>query len=190
MELGYLISCFGIAGIMIHLLSYPFRKDSKMLQLFYEYFHIAFALMILLLVIAIGIRIQQYGLTGKRYIIVLLTVWFIALSVSRVFTRKYFSIKFAPLFLSILLILFSFGPFGITKLPIAHQIALLKTILIKNFILVKGKVTPTHTKISSETASRIKSIVEYLVVAGGDMGSMKNWFGEVQFNSIEIELEC
>ena len=94
--------------------------------------------LIILLFIAIGLRVDDYGLTIKRYGVVILGVWLSIVSLSGIFKNE--NIKFIPISLSVLLILISFGPWGIFALSESSQSNRLISILEEHELIAEGKV--------------------------------------------------
>ncbi|WP_109831616.1 DUF4153 domain-containing protein [Reichenbachiella versicolor] len=142
---SYLISVVSVIGILAFLLIHPFgfqngngwiKKFSKV------YYYLLFPLVILLF-IAIGMRISDYGVTINRYVIVLLGVWLTLVSIY--FSINKTNIKFIPVSLAIILVLVSFGPWGMFSYSERSQVSRLMTILKENDLLEndKSKFEPT-----------------------------------------------
>jgi hypothetical protein len=138
---SYLIISFSIIGILTFLLLHPYgnqienvwiKKASK------AYYFILFPLL-LILFIAIFMRVNEYGITIKRYALLLLGIWLTIVCIYTAIGKT--NIKFIPASLALLLILISFGPWGIFAVSERSQVNRLKTILEQSKILVGNKVT-------------------------------------------------
>jgi hypothetical protein len=137
---SYLIISFSIIGILTFLLLHPYgnikeniwiKKTSK------AYYFILFPLL-LILFIAIFIRVNEYGITIKRYIILLLGIWLTIVCIYTAIGKT--NIKFIPASLTLILILISFGPWGMFSISERSQVNRLKNILEQSKILVGNKV--------------------------------------------------
>lgn len=74
---SYLVLCFSIAGILSLLLIEPLREhpEQKWINTYFRYFYRALVPLLILLFVAIGIRIWEYGFTVPRYYVFLLAIW-------------------------------------------------------------------------------------------------------------------
>lgn len=132
---AYLIIGMAIWGILTILLLYPYRDNDKepwIGNFSRIYFFLLFPLVVVLF-IAIGIRIDDYGITINKYLIVLLGAW---LTVTCFYFKLGFkSIKFIPLSLACILLFSSFGPWGIFSVSERSQYRRLKAILRNHHLL-------------------------------------------------------
>ncbi len=164
-QLAYMITGFGGVGVIIYLLGWPIReKGTRLLTFLYKHFFKMLILPVLLLAIGIGTRISEYGITEDRYIIALATVWFAILCALYAFQAR--PLKWMPLSLLILFAVAVSGPWGAVPVSTYSQAARLESLLVKNKILVDGKIVPATSKIAFEDEKSISSIVEYLVYGG------------------------
>lgn len=136
----YLIIAISVLGIFTNLLLFPYQKEKEggWIKGFYKAFYYLLIPLTVLLFIAIGIRIQDYGLTVNRYIIVLMGIWLGAISLYFILGFK--SIKTVPISLAIAMILASFGPWGMFSWSERNQVKRLETILTESGILENGKI--------------------------------------------------
>ena len=138
---AYLISGISILGIITFLLVYPYSqsKENAWIKIFTKnYFYILFPLIILLF-IAIWLRINSYGTTINRYVIVVLGVWLSM--VSFYFSIRKTNIKFIPISLSIILILILFGPWSMFSISEKSQVNRFKKILVDHSILMNDSIS-------------------------------------------------
>lgn len=191
---SYLIICVSILGILTFLLLHPYgnqdgngwiKKSSK------GYYLMLFPLLVILF-IAIFMRVGDYGITINRYVILFLGVW---LSVVCLYTALgKVNIKFIPTSLACLLIIVSFGPWGLYSYSEKSQVNRLKNILQKAGILENNKVKneiywlkdslpnlcsniplKNESKLNDSLVSEVKSILEYLDGHHG-FSSIKEWY--------------
>ncbi len=179
---SYMISCVSILGILNVLLFYPygFLKDNKWINKFNRSFYFILFPLIAILFIAIGLRIEDYGITTNRYIIVLLGIWLTI--VSGYFSSNKRNIKFIPMSLALILGLTSFGPWSMFSVSEKSQVNRLLSILNNNNLIQNEKIVNeviwetdslpntfhsntinTNENILTDSLhNEIKSIIEYL----------------------------
>lgn len=153
---SYLVACVAVLGILTLLLIYPYGsvKGNGWIKSFSRIYYMILYPLIALLFIAIGMRVADYGVTINRYVIVLLGVWLTIVCVY--FTVGKTNIKFIPISLTIILILVSFGYWGMFSLSERSQVNRLKKILEENNIL------SSQGKIQHEATWAADSINSYL----------------------------
>jgi len=137
---SYLVSCVAVLGILTLLLIHPYSNLSDnawIRKLSRIYYFVLFPLVVLLF-IAVGMRIADYGITINRYIIVLLGIWLTI--VCSYFALGRTNIKFIPVSLAIIMMLASFGYWGMFSVSERSQVNRLKGILEQYKILQNGKV--------------------------------------------------
>lgn len=137
---SYLISGISILGFFNILLMYPYGriKGNEWIQKFSKFFYFILIPLIVVLFIAINIRISDYGITVKRYAIISLGIWISLVSIY--FILKKDNIKFIPISLSIILLITSFGPWGMFSISENSQVQRLESILANHNILIDGKI--------------------------------------------------
>jgi hypothetical protein len=191
---SYLIICVSVLGILTFLLLHPYgnqdgnswiKKSSK------GYYFMLFPLLIILF-IAIFMRVGDYGITINRYVILFLGVWLFIVFLYTAFGKT--NIKFIPSSLACLLIIVSFGPWGMFSFSEKSQVNRLKNILETAGILENSKVKnetywikdsipnlysdnefENQSKLNDSLASEVKSILEYLDSHHG-FSSIKEWY--------------
>lgn len=136
----YLIIAISVLGIFTNLLLFPYQKEKEggWIKGFYKAFYYLLIPLTVLLFIAIGIRIQDYGLTVNRYIIVLMGIWLGLISLYFILGFK--NIKTIPISLAVAMILASFGPWGMFSWSERHQVHRLESILTESGILENRKI--------------------------------------------------
>ena len=191
---SYLIICVSVLGILTFLLLHPYgnqdgnswiKKSSK------GYYFMLFPLLIILF-IAIFMRVGDYGITINRYVILFLGVWLFIVFLYTALGKT--NIKFIPSSLACLLIIVSFGPWGMFSFSEKSQVNRLKNILETAGILENSKVKnetywikdsipnlysdnefENESKLNDSLASEVKSILEYLDSHHG-FSSIKEWY--------------
>lgn len=190
---SYMIIAISVLGIFTNLLLFPIQdqKETGWIKTFYKAFYFLLLPLVVLLFLAIGIRIGDYGLTVNRYIITLMGIWLSFISIYFILGFK--NIKTIPISLCIAMILSSFGPWGMFSMSERNQLDRLESLLTKAEILQenkiqnevkwtvdeKGKILPIGTKssknLSQADLDEINSIIQYLDSYHG-MSSVLPWF--------------
>jgi hypothetical protein len=172
-KISYLVINFGGLGIITYLLNYPFSKVSKISAFFHNTFFKIILVPIILFAIAISTRVYEFGLTEKRYIVILLLIWFVLSTLFTLFNKDEKELKFILLSIVILLIASSFGI--AEQLSTWSQTKRLEKVLVKNNILINGKIHKFQGNLDNETLINISSIVDYLI-ANNKRDKIKSWF--------------
>ncbi|MCH7549944.1 MAG: DUF4153 domain-containing protein, partial [Candidatus Krumholzibacteriota bacterium] len=81
--IGYLVSSVAVVGILAHLLVHPVRDESgsQWVRTYSRWYYVTMVPAIAMLLLAVGKRIDQYGVTEKRYLLAVLAVWLAGISV-------------------------------------------------------------------------------------------------------------
>ncbi|MCK4661487.1 MAG: DUF4153 domain-containing protein [Bacteroidales bacterium] len=178
---SYLISCVSVLGIFTFLLIHPYKflKENSWIKNFSKIYYFILFPLIIILFIAIGMRIDDYGVTINRYVIVLLGIWLTIICFY--FSIGKTNIKFIPKSLAIILLLMIFGPWGMFSVSENSQTNRLINILEKNSILTDSKINNevfwnidslpnfysqkeniNENLLDDSTHNEIKSILDYL----------------------------
>jgi hypothetical protein len=192
---SYMIIAISVLGIFTNLLLFPIQdqKESTWIKTFYKAFYFLLFPLIVLLFLAIGIRIQDYGLTVNRYIILLMGIWL-------TFIVSYFifgpgKIKTIPISLAAFMIIGSFGPWGMFSLSQSNQLDRLEKILKKESILQNDKIqhevmwafsdkgiikaagSKKTNQLNKDDLNVVNSIIQYLENYHG-LNSILHWFDQ------------
>ncbi len=183
-HLAYMITGFAGAGVITYLVAHPFRNEgSPQLKLFYKIFFPALLIPVGFHFYAIWERISAYGITEQRYLILISAIWFLFMAV--IFSIKKAPIKLIPASLAILMAVASFGPWGGVSLSGYSQFSRLEMLLVKNDLLVDGKVVKSEGEIPFDDRLNISSILDYLCRSDRD-AMIEPWFNADN----EEEWEC
>jgi hypothetical protein len=166
---SYLVLAFAVAGILSLLLIHPIRYEAnnKWILAFSRFYYLAICPLIILLFLAIERRINDYGITEERYIVLGLACWLAFISLYFIFSKSK-NIKTIPVSLCLISLLISFGPWGAFSVSFNSQNKRLKHFLQANAMLSGDqKIIPAKGPLHNDDGSQISSIVEYLVNAHG-----------------------
>ena len=173
---SYLVVGFSILGVLALLLVHPIRnrEGNKWIHVFSKWFYGALYPLVILLFVAIGVRIDEYGITEKRYFIIVLAIWLAGVSTYFLFSKKA-NIKYIPITLCAIALACSFGPWSAFNIAQNSQMHILEKVLVKNNILKDGKIDTKHKPVADSVAQQITSIVRYFDEMHG-FNSFKPWF--------------
>jgi hypothetical protein len=192
---SYLIACVAVLGILTLLLIHPYGNlpGNTWIRKFSKAYYFILIPLVILLFIAIGMRVGDYGITINRYVILLLGVWLTLVCIY--FATGRTNIKFIPVSLAIILLSVSFGYWGLFSVSERSQVARLKSILEENKILFDEKIQreviwisdslPSLFPVQKENVNEkilidsvhneVKSILDYLDDHHG-FSAIREWF--------------
>lgn len=192
---SYLIACVAVLGILTILLIYPYGSLSgnTWIKKFSKWYYFILFPLVILLFIAIGMRVADYGITINRYCIILLGVWLTIVCIYFAIGRT--NIKFIPVSLAVILIIVSFGYWGIFSVSERSQVNRLKAILTESKILQHEKIKDevmwrrdsipalyattaedvNESLLSDSLHNEVKSILDYLDDHHG-FSSIRDWY--------------
>ncbi|MDX1576487.1 MAG: DUF4153 domain-containing protein, partial [Kiloniellales bacterium] len=174
-EVAVLIMGYAGFGVAAHLIAYPLRATGPWhVRTFHRWFYPALIVPAGLLALAIGVRVEAYGVTEDRYLVMAFAAWLLLLAPFMTLRPKT-GLKAVPLSLAVLLALGSFGPWGAESLSLTSQMDRLATILTRTGILQAGRIVPAEEGVAREDAKQISSIVTYLRDSGKEQ-ALAPWF--------------
>ncbi|HVZ49659.1 MAG TPA: DUF4153 domain-containing protein [Gemmatimonadaceae bacterium] len=178
--IGNLVSSVAGAGILSWLLVHPLEGDDEhaWVKTFTRGFYLAMMPAIVMLWLAIWKRVQQYGITERRYFLVVLSVWFAGVAAYYTLTRSR-NIKLVPVTLCAVALLSFAGPWGAYGVSLASQRARLSAVLTANGLLVDGVLRPSSRPVPAADVREISEGFRYLLQAHGT-SAVRPWVaGEV-----------
>lgn len=160
-----LILGYAVFGILSVLLVFPIRgqEENKWIKTYARSFYLLMLPLLILLFLAIGTRIFNYGITPSRYFLILLSLWLLFITLYFLYSKKQ-NIKLIPISLSIFALLSIYGPQSAFSISKYSQ----RNILIQFFkqynSFTDGRFIPVHTKkIKSKDGGRAISALDYLL---------------------------
>lgn len=173
-----LILGFVATGIAAMLMVHPIkqRPEHSWLQTASRWFMFAIIPLAVMLTLAVGQRVTDYGITEGRYLGFAVVVWMLLLAAYFIFSNRK-SILFIPLTLGAAVWMISVGPWGMFAVSEASQVGRLKALLTEQNILVDGTVRSEHGPVNSEAAREINALISYLSEYHG-FGAIQPWFRE------------
>jgi hypothetical protein len=174
--IGWLVSSVAAAGILSLLLLHPVeeKEEDRWVQTYARGFYVALIPSIAMLLMAIWKRIEQYGVTERRYFLVALSLWLTGIAVFFILRRRG-SIKVIPASLGLLTFLTIAGPWGAYAVSERSQVARLEEILTRNDMMSDGRVRAAENEVSFEDRREISAVIRYLTETHGVAG-IEPWF--------------
>ncbi|MBF0913432.1 DUF4153 domain-containing protein [Candidatus Gracilibacteria bacterium] len=113
---SWLVMLFSLFGYFIYIISYVYEEKITIVKIFRKYFPFVVFPQLFILFYAIFLRINQYGLTINRYLVVIFGIWLSVLTIYFVFSRKKY-LAFISVSLFLFTLIFSVGPWSVYNLP-------------------------------------------------------------------------
>lgn len=176
--IGYLVSGVAGVGILSWLLVHPLeeRAEHAWVKTFTRGFWIALLPAIVMLWLAIWQRVDQYGITERRYFLLVLSLWLAGIALYYTFSRSR-SIKVIPATLCAVAILGLAGPWGAYSVSRWSQTRRLDGAFARNGMLADGTLQPATRAVSDSDATAIRSGLRYLLETHG-RASLDRWLND------------
>jgi uncharacterized protein DUF4153 len=185
--IGYLVSSVATVGILAWLLVRPLEgmTEYRWVRTYTRGFYVALLPAIVMLWLAIGKRVAQYGVTERRYFMIVLSLWWAGIAVYYTLGRSR-SIKVIPATLCLLALLTFAGPWGAYRVSLASQRHRLDGLVARYGLRV---VTTTATVRDVPFADRkeIAATVRYLVERHDRQGVAARFGGTASLASSAVE---
>lgn len=174
---GYPVMGVAITGMLAYLLVYPMRDrtENAWISTYARYFTWSLFPLIGLMAVAIGTRISDYGITERRYLAAIATVWLLGSALYSAIRRERADIRAIPISLCIVAVLSAFGPWGATSVSRNQQLSRLRDLLVRGGVMVDGVMSGEDRSIDFEQQKEISNIVEYLHDYHG-LSSIRSWY--------------
>jgi hypothetical protein len=174
--IGYLVSALAALGILALLLVHPERErsDQRWIEVYARWFYVGLFPSIVMLLLAIWKRIDQYGVTEHRYLLTVLALWLAGIALFYSVTRSR-NIRVIPTTLALLAFLTFVGPWSAYAVSRASQRERLEGLLERSGVLVDGIARAATTEVPAEDREQMTAVLWYLVERHGT-GSIDPWF--------------
>lgn len=158
-----MILIFSLVGIGTHFFIYPRTQIIQWLKIYTKIFYSILIPQVIVLFIATWMRIDQYGITEKRYLLVLFGVWLLGTALYFLFSKKK-DIRWISITLFFITFFSSFGPWGAFAVSEQSQFNRLENLLTQNNLLLNQKIQKATDpeKISFEDRKEISATIRYL----------------------------
>lgn len=167
-QIGYLVSSVAVAGIFSLLLLYPLavRPDVRWVRIYARLYHLLLVPAVVMLLMAIGQRIGQYGVTEARYLLTVMALWLAGIVVVGVFRSRPF-LKVIPASLAIVALVTALGPLSAAQMSRRSQLGRLDSLLGGHERLVAGRIVASTATVARQDSQEIGSILNYLFKSHG-----------------------
>lgn len=156
-----LVMGYAVYGMLSLLLVHPIRFDegNQWMRTYARVFYILLVPLIVLLGVAIGVRIDQYGVTESRYFIVLIGLWLVGVTLYFLLSHLK-NIKVIPVTLSIALLLATWGPQSAPAVSMRSQTKRLVDFFKQHQAYENEKIIPLKNPTTSDEAD---ALLRYLL---------------------------
>ncbi|NNG16292.1 MAG: DUF4153 domain-containing protein, partial [Gemmatimonadales bacterium] len=174
--IGYLVSSVATVGMLSLLLLHPIQEQEENLwvQTYGRWFYVALFPSIIMLLLAVGKRVDQYGFTERRYFLVVLAAWLFGIALYYTIRRSK-NIKVIPASLFVVAVLTAFGPWSAYRVSQRSQTDRLAGHLGRAGMLQDGILRPATGEVSFEDRREIGEILTYLIWTHGSR-TIAPWF--------------
>lgn len=182
---GYLVSSLAVAGIFSLLVVHPERiaRERSWIDRYALWFWIAIVPAAVMVLLALWQRIEQYGITERRYLLGVLAVWLGVVALHRAITRTR-DIKAIPLTLTVIGAVTFVGPWSAYAVAERSQAARIERILAARGVLVDGRVGPETVEIPYDEWKQVEEAVGYLIDNHG-VSAVEGWYGGAGFGAAD-----
>jgi hypothetical protein len=175
--IGYLVSSVATVGILSLLLVHPIREreGNRWVSTYARWFYVALLPSIVMLLVAIGKRIRQYGITEDRYFVAVLALWLAGIALLYI-ARRNTGIRIIPATLCVLAFVTAFGPQGAYSVSLHSQQSRLSTLLAQAGIVRGGRANPTGD-VPFDVRREMSATLAYLIESHG-LSSLRRVLGD------------
>jgi hypothetical protein len=152
---------YAVYGILSILLVYPIRYDegNRWISTFSKWFYLLLIPLIVVLALAVWQRVDQYGITESRYVLIALSLWLAGITIYFLTDRQQ-NIRVIPMSLCIVALLAVIGPQSASSLSARSQVNRLIDYFESRGAWVNNKFVPITT---SEPTGEGAAMVRFLV---------------------------
>jgi len=162
--IGWLVSGVAVAGLLSVILLSPLHGSEgyRWVGIYLRIFQILMLPSLVMLILAVSKRINQYGLTELRYILLILSGWLAVILIAGLLTKR-ISVRLIPLSLGLLAFVLSIGPLGAGSMSLRSQSHRLEEELMAAGVLSDGHFVPAQSDSMPTGTSNIIHSIQYLV---------------------------
>jgi hypothetical protein len=166
--IGYLVSSVSAAGTLALLLVHPVRQraDSRWVDAYGRWFYVALLPSIGMLLMAIWLRVHQYGFTENRYFLTVLAVWLLGVALYYGITGSR-NIRVIPSSLAALALVTFLGPWAAYPVAQSSQVRRLRDLLTRAGVLRDSVILRSTRDVSFEERRAMSGVVRYLIDTHG-----------------------
>ncbi len=162
------VLALGVIGVLATLLIAPLRDDNdhRWAGVFIRWFHRLLLPLAVLLMVSIGVRIHEHGVTESRYFVTILAGWLFVTAFIYGWTRRR-TILWIPVSLGVLCVLASLGPWSASSISGRSQMTRVLIAFKELQILHDGRLIPKPQTIPAKTYENLNSKIRYIIETHG-----------------------
>jgi len=158
--IGWMVTGFVIVGAATWLILYPpFMRDKPLVKLFRRLWFWLTLVPLALFFFALSVRLDAYGLTPERMLLLGGGIWALALAAIFLFRRG--DIRVIPALAGAILLGLSVGPWNFANLPLQQQLFRLDMLVMSAG--ADQTLTAPRSNWSGEEIAEARGIIDYLV---------------------------
>jgi hypothetical protein len=162
--IGWLVSSVGAAGLASLALLHPLTLEGrqKWIAVYARLYFVLLLPAVTMLLLSVGKRIGQYGITEARYLLTVLALWLGAVALLGALGRLK-SLRPLPLSLCLIALAASAGPWGAFSVSRHSQLVRLEALLEAGGMLAEGRFAPAAAPVDAEARRELSAVLYYLV---------------------------
>ncbi len=157
-----LVLWYAVIGILSLLLLHPLREriGTQWIKTFSKWYYLTLVPLVAMLLLAIFQRISDYGITENRFFALALAIGLTVVMLYFVISKRK-DIRIIPIVLCCLAFLSAHGPVSAFSVSRSSQQNRLEALLVKNGMMIEGKLCPPETEPSLDDRREMSSIVRH-----------------------------
>lgn len=165
---AYLVLSCSLLGVFVYYLVYGENADERAAieRFFTRVFFWCLVPLSVLLWIAIIMRLSEYGVTENRYIVMVSASWLTAVTIHGLAVRKKNLVTW-PMILAVIMLLSTFGPWGMFSVSMRSQYARMIEICSKYGIIREGRLARMDGLMDPVDSINLSSAIDYMLSSHG-----------------------
>ncbi|HKE88813.1 MAG TPA: DUF4153 domain-containing protein [Gemmatimonadales bacterium] len=181
--IGFLVSSVATAGILAWLLVWPLEDTGhRWVRTYTRGFYIAILPAIVMLWLAIGKRVAQYGVTERRYFMIVLSLWWAGIAIYYTLGKSR-NIKVIPASLCVLGLLTFLGPWGAYRMSLASQRGRLDHLVAQYGL----RPSASPHEVPFDDRKEIAATLRYLLERGDGKAIAARFGGSAAAKPVDVE---
>ncbi|WP_186648557.1 DUF4153 domain-containing protein [Fluviispira vulneris] len=183
---GWTLSCLNLLGLICILILHAKKRDEKpkWVHFFEKYYFILNIPLLGVLFVGVLTRINTYGMTESRYLLLIGCLWVTFISIYFILTQSK-QLKIIPTSLSVLLLFTIFGPWSAYNVSLNSQLRIFKEIAGQSGFLVERQLHKPEMNLTSDERNKIRSVLAYII----DYHGMESLRGTINDEQLELALK-
>ena len=157
---SHLVLWYSIVTTITIFLIYPLRSENKWVDVFSLLMPKILLPLLTMMFVSMGIRIQAYGITENRYLVLAAGLWVTAVMIYFIFVRNPRNVMLA-VSAALIAVISVTGPLSCFSVSKYSQNSRFEYLLEKNDMLKDGEINPASGKVSADDKEQISSILLY-----------------------------